>query len=112
MKQISANVYVETNFAGCNVGFVTTREGIVAIDTPMCPTEAVKWREEIISRGKVQYLVNTDQHIDHNSGNYFFPGTVIAHRAGRETLLMRTADEVIERVKRTDPQGLSLMEGY
>lgn len=38
MKQLSANVFVETGLRGANHGFVITSEGIVLIDTPHKPT--------------------------------------------------------------------------
>lgn len=112
MKQVTANVYVEIGFPGANVGIVTTRDGIVMIDAPMCPTDAMKWREEISRRGEVRYLINTDEHNDHNLCNYFFPGVVISHRGTRETLLNVPVDEVVGLVKAMDPGGLPLMEGY
>lgn len=112
MRQVTANVYVETGLRGCNVGFVTTREGIVMIDTPLYPTDIMRWREELNKRGEVRYLINTDPHPDHNSGNHFFPGVCIAHRASRETMLKRNIDQVKELIKYTDPGGLHLMEGY
>ena len=55
MKQITDNVYVETDFPGCNPTFITTKEGIVMIDTPMRPTDALKWRLNISEKGNVRY---------------------------------------------------------
>ena len=54
------------------------------IDTPMLPTYAVRWRDEIAQRGDLRYLINTEYHSDHISGNYFFPGTIISHQGVRE----------------------------
>ena len=112
MRQVTANVYIECGLRGCNLGFVTTREGIVMIDTPPYPTDAMKWREEISKSGEVRYLINTDSHRDHNLGNYFFPGICISHKEGRETLLLTMTDQVMEMVRHRDPGGLRLMEGY
>jgi cyclase len=112
MMQVCANVYVECGFGGCNVGFVTTTEGIVIIDTPLYPTNTMRWRDEISKRGEVKYLITTDPHPDHNSGSHFLPGIYIAHRESRERLLERTVDEVIGLVTHTDAQGLVFMEDY
>ena len=85
MKQITTNVFTEDgfsvppNYRGCNPSFVTTSEGIVLIDTPLLPTDAVKLRNEIAQRGKILYILNTDYHYDHVAGNYFFPRTVVSH---------------------------------
>ena len=79
MKQTSANVYVNTwppdkvLTHGSNNGFVTTSEGIVMIDTPYLPTNAVEWRDEIADKGEVLFIINTENHRDHITGNYFFP---------------------------------------
>ena len=112
MRQITSHVYVKCGLRGCNLGFVTTQEGIVMIDTPLHPTDTMKWREEIHRKGEVKYVINTDPHPDHNSGNHFFPGICIAHREGREALSSRKVDQVIALVQCTDPQGVDFMKGY
>jgi len=60
MQKITDNVYAETGFRGCNPGFVITTEGVVMIDTPQLPTDAIRWRDEIAKHGSVRYLINTD----------------------------------------------------
>ncbi len=112
MQQVSTNVYVETGFRGCNPGFVTTKEGIVMIDSPQNPSDAMKWREQMKGKGEVRYLINTEPHGDHVTGNFFFPGTVIAHQGTRDALSSFDLNMVMERMKVIDPEGLSLMEGY
>lgn len=112
MQQVSANVYVETGFRGCNPGFVTTKDGIVMMDSPQRPSDAVKWRDEMKGKGEIRYLINTEPHGDHVTGNFFFPGAVIAHEGTREALSSLSTDMIVERVKGIDPEGLSFMEGY
>jgi cyclase len=58
MQKITANVYVETGFRGCNTSFVVTGEGVVMIDTPMVPADAKKWAAEIAKYGPVRYVIN------------------------------------------------------
>ncbi len=90
MKQFTPNVHVEDQFSvpplcrGSNWGYITTADGIVMVDTPMVPRTAVKWRDEIAKRGEVRYVINTHHHVDHITGNYFFPGTVVSHEGVRE----------------------------
>jgi len=55
MQKVTDNVYAETEFAGCNPGFVVTSEGVVMIDTPQMPVDAIKWRDEIAKHGHVRY---------------------------------------------------------
>ncbi|MBI2829933.1 MAG: MBL fold metallo-hydrolase [Chloroflexi bacterium] len=111
MQKVSPNVYAETGFRGSNCGFVVTKEGVVMVDTPMTPTDAVKWREEIAKYGHVRYLINTEPHADHHTGNHFFGGTVIAHEGTRPAILASSVDQFRERFK-TSPENLSLLEGF
>ena len=112
MIQITKNVYVETGMPACNLGFVTTKEGIVMIDTPMRPTDAVKWRDEASKKGEIRYLINTEEHADHWQGSYFFPGVLITHQETRDKLAKVPTAEVTERVKQIDPAGVPLIKGY
>ena len=112
MDRVTENIYVQTDFRGCNPTFVTTKEGVVMIDTPMRPTDAMNWRGEISKWGEVRYLISTDPHIDHFLGNTFFPGVVIAHKGYREEMLKMPIDKTREMVKNIDPEGLFLMDGY
>ncbi|MFC2071752.1 MBL fold metallo-hydrolase [Chloroflexota bacterium] len=112
MQKITDNVYAETGFRGCNPGFVVTKEGVVMIDTPMIPTDAIKWRDEIAKHGLVRYLINTEPHSDHFTGNYFFQGTVVAHEGTREAILAASVEQFKERLKQMGPDSLHLMEGF
>ncbi len=112
MQKITDNVYVETGFRGCNPGFVVTRDGVVMIDTPQIPSEAIRWRDEIAKHGTVRYLINTEPHGDHFTGNHFFEGTVVAHEGTREAILAASVEQLKERLKEMDPDSLPLMEGF
>jgi len=97
------------------------------IDTPQLPTDAVKWRDDITQRGEVRYIINTHHHVDHTTGNYFFPGTVVSHEGVKEMFYtsgraltfgqpVQSPQPLIEHVrqitKERDPEGLPLMENY
>ena len=90
MKSITACVFAEDRFSvppncrGSNWGYLVTSEGIVMMDTPMVPRTALKWRSEIIRRGRICYTVNTHHHVDHTTGNFFFTGPVVSHEAVRK----------------------------
>lgn len=137
MKRIAPSVYVEDRFSvppddrGCNPSFVITPEGIVMIDTPMWPSDAVRWRDDLAKKGEVLYIINTHHHPDHITGNYFFPGTVISHEEVRQMFhapvtgkaTAQSADEtagpplglrghILDEIKERDPQGFALMEHY
>jgi cyclase len=72
MEKVTNNVYAATDIRGCNPGYVVTSEGVIIIDTPQLPTKAVAMREEALKKGPIRFLINTEQHIDHIFGNYFF----------------------------------------
>jgi len=112
MQKISANTYAETGFRGCNPGFVVTREGVVMIDTPQMPQDAISWREEIANYGPVRYLINTEPHGDHFTGNYFFEGTVVAHEGTREAILAASLEQFKENLKTMSPESLPLVKDY
>jgi len=112
MQKITQNVFVETGFRGCNVGFVVTEAGVVMIDTPYIPRDAVKWRDEIAKHGTVRYLINTEPHADHFTGNYFFEGTVVAHDGTRQAILDASVAQLREYLKQTDPESLPLVDKF
>src|SRR4030043_1177718 len=112
MQKITENVFVETDFRGCNVGFVVTDEGVVMIDTPYIPRDAVAWRDEVARHGTVRYLINTEPHADHFTGNYFFAGTVVAHEGTRQAILDASVEQLKEYLKQIDPQSVSLVDKY
>jgi cyclase len=112
MQKVTDNVYVETGFQGSNNTFVVTTEGVVMIDTPQMPADAIKWRDEIARHGKVRYVINSEPHADHFTGNHFFEGTVVAHDGVREAVLASSVEQLIKQTKETAPDNLPLLEGF
>jgi cyclase len=106
MKKIAGNVYVETGFRGCNPSFVVTSAGIVMIDTPQVPSDAKRWRDEVAKYGEVVYVIDTEPHADHFSGNVYLGGTVIGHEGTREAILAATPKQLEEMLQRTAPEEL------
>jgi cyclase len=82
MEQVTANVFTETKLRGCNPSYVTTSDGVVVVDTPQLPTRAVAMRREAEGHGAIRYVINTEHHVDHIFGNYYFKGagTVVHHQ--------------------------------
>jgi cyclase len=113
MQKITKNVYVETGFHGSNVGFVVTNKGIVMVDTPMWPSEAVQWRDQVAKHGTARYLINTEPHQDHFSGNYFYKCPIVAHEGTRNAILTTTSVEQYKNnLKQMDPASIPLMRRY
>jgi cyclase len=82
MESVTPNVYTTTKLRGCNPSFVTTADGVVVVDTPQLPTKAVAMRGMAEAKGPIRYIVNTEHHVDHIFGNFYFrgAGTVVNHR--------------------------------
>lgn len=88
-EELSDGVFINTHYRGCTPGFVHTEEGIVMVDAPLIPKQAIDWRDQIQDEypdHPLLVMVNTDHHRGHALGNqYFAPCKVIAHeRAHKE----------------------------
>jgi cyclase len=90
MENVTANVVTQTKLRGCNPSFVTTSDGVVVIDTPQLPTKAVEMRKLAESHGPIRYLINTEHHVDHIFGNYYFKGAgiVVNHQGLYERFMV------------------------
>ena len=82
------------------------------IDSPHKPTDALKLKAEIAKHGQLRYIINTEPHGDHWTGNAFFDAPVIAHEGVRARILETDLEEHIERVANFGPEEGPLMVGY
>ena len=112
MQQLTSNVFVETQVRGCNFGYVTTSDGIVMIDSPQKPSDALKLKAEIEKKGPLRYIINTEPHGDHWTGNAFFDAPVIAHEGVRTRILGTDMEQHVARVGAYGPDEPQLLEGY
>jgi glyoxylase-like metal-dependent hydrolase (beta-lactamase superfamily II) len=115
MRQIGPNVYAEMYFWGCNPGFLVTSDGVLLIDTPQQPIDAVRWREAMVAHGKpLRYLVNTEPHQDHIKGNMFFPGVEVLGQTGLQARYDALApsflsEQAFDAMKQDDPDSVFLL---
>src|SRR5262249_53631586 len=112
MKQLTANVFVETELRGSNHGIVTTSDGIVMIDTPHKPGDALRLKADVERRGRLRYILNTEPHGDHWTGNSYFDGPVVAHEGVRTRILTTDLPAHVARVATFGPEEPKLLEGY
>ena len=112
MQQLTRNVFVETQVRGCNFGFVTTSDGIVMIDSPHKPSDALKLKAEIEKRGRRRYIINTEPHGDHWTGNGFFDAPVVAHEGVRTRIFNTDMEQHVARVGTFGPEEPKLLVGY
>ncbi|HYM84276.1 MAG TPA: MBL fold metallo-hydrolase [Candidatus Dormibacteraeota bacterium] len=115
LENVTPNVCTTTKLRGCNPSFVTTSDGVVVIDTPQLPTKAVAMRQAAESRGPIRYVINTEHHVDHIFGNYYFKGagTVVNHRALYERFMVVFPDldpfaYAYQSIPGDDPKGTAL----
>ena len=115
MENVTERVFVETGLRGCNPGYVVTSEGVVVVDTPQLPTKAVEMRRQAEQHGEIRYLINTEHHVDHIFGNYYFKGTgtVVNHRGVFENFMVVTPDldpfaYAAEAIPTDDPEGAAI----
>jgi cyclase len=115
-EKVTPNVRTDTTIRGCNPSYVVTSDGVVVVDTAQLPTKAVAMREEAESHGPIRYIVNTEHHVDHIFGNYFFKGagTVIHHKGVADNFMTPTPlldpfDYAAEAIPMSDPDGAAIM---
>jgi cyclase len=113
VRRIAERVFAEIYFWGCNSGFVTTSDGVLLIDTPQQPIDAVRWRERALEYGRPRHLVNTEPHPDHIRGNAYFPGVEVIGQEQMvdryaQALPMMTGPQTLETLKTADPDSVWL----
>jgi glyoxylase-like metal-dependent hydrolase (beta-lactamase superfamily II) len=112
VERLTPNVFVETQRQGANHGYVTTAAGIVLIDTPFMPSDALQLRREIEAAGRLRYVINTEPHWDHWSSNRFFDAPAVAHEGVRERMLAMDLEKHRARIDRFGPGKLDLFDAY
>jgi cyclase len=111
MRRISKNTYADPFRWGCVPGFIVTSDGVLLVDTPQQPIDAVRWRDAIRDQfGPIRHLVNTEPHGDHIRGNAYFPGVEVIGQAGmveryQQWIPRITSEELHESLKTTDPDS-------
>ena len=112
MENVTPNIFTETKVRGCNYSYVVTSDGVVVIDTGQLPTKAMALREEAESHGPIRYVINTEHHVDHIFGNYFFKGAgTVVHHQGVYDNFMVVGPELdpfayaAEAIPTDDPEG-------
>ena len=115
MEKVTKNVFAETKIRGCNPGYVTTSDGVVVIDTPQLPSRAVAMHKEAEKYGPIRYLINTEHHVDHIFGNYYFKSAehVIAHEETYQQFMVvgpeiNPYEYAKEAIPTDDPEGMPL----
>jgi cyclase len=115
-ENVTPNVKTDITIRGCNPSYVVTSDGVVVIDTPQLPTRAVAMRAEVEAIGPIRYLINTEHHVDHIFGNYYFrgmSGKVVMHQGLYDNFMVSTPlldpfDYAAEAIPMSDPEAASI----
>ena len=114
LEQVTPNVFTTAQLRGCNPSFVVTSDGVVVIDTPQLPSHAVAMRAAAEKHGPIRYVINTEHHIDHIFGNYYFKGAgaVIHHQSVYDNFMAVYPEldpfAYAEEAMADDPEGRAL----
>ena len=116
MQRVTPHVFTSTEIRGCNPSYVVTSAGVVVIDTPQLPTKAVAMRRAAEEHGPIRYVVNTEHHVDHIFGNYWFKGAgeVVHHRGVADNFMVPTPDldpfaYALEAIPTDDPDAADIV---
>jgi len=88
MEEITEGVFVETDYAGVNVGAVITEMGVVCIDTPSYPRDARDWamRVERLQSRPIRYIILTDGNGDRILNTRWLNAPIVTQQAVSELL--------------------------
>lgn len=112
MQIYKKNIFVETAYLGANVSCVATERGLVLIDSPFLPGDAMEWvglvREQ--TGKEIAYQINTDHHFDHVLGNAFTTENVICHdKAARGIAFLEDRENLMRIIEGTFPDSRDLL---
>lgn len=113
MDQLTENTFYMNRYP--TVGMVVTSEGVLAVDGPMKPGDAVEWRDFIETKGPLRYNINTEHHQDHIASNWYLGAdTIVSSEITYASFLtsLPSAEVAKERMLKYDPECRDLLEGY
>lgn len=114
LQQITSRVHVEVAHLGSNNSIIVGDDGLILVDSPHRPTDAIRWNETVSKFGETRFVVNTDHHPDHTIGNFWQGGEVVSHRGTRERLLVEppTDEYLRDLFARIDPEAVPWVDDY
>ena len=91
MKEIIADIYIESSYAGVTLGAVRMPDGLLFIDAPLYAKDAQSWRSSLVKPGSSsdRLLVLLDEHLDRTAGARAMKCTTITHERAAQSLSTR-----------------------
>ena len=96
MEQVAPGVYVENRYAGGNVGFVVTADGVVCVDVPMLLQDVREWTAQIqsVTDKPIVALIETDCDPERTAGTAWVDAPLVAHDAAWDRIKTQNSDRV------------------
>jgi cyclase len=116
--RVSPHCLTRTRDRGCNPGLVTTSDGVVFIDSPQLPSDAIAWIDAASQLGQQLILINTEHHIDHSVGNHFFDIPIIGQEGTRARfydffpIWGSSIKDAMQMFQKLDPEGAAKVREY
>ena len=102
--------------ADANVTIIETREGVVLIDTGQTPAESriVSGIVKKLTLHPVRFIILTEPHGDHASGNFVFspPATVVAHAGATESMKKANFEARNKQLIAAHPEMRDALKGF
>jgi cyclase len=102
MKEIAPDIFIETRYAGGNVGAICTGKGVICIDIPTAPDQVSHWLFSLrqVTDEPLISLVQTDYDLYRTASTNLVDVPVIAHEAAWDRMSRLYArDKTIQQVK-------------
>ena len=117
IKQIKDGIYVYVGKEfNSNCGIILTQDGVVLIDSGHNPTDsrAILAAVKKLTPLPVLYLIDTEPHGDHTTGNFVFspPAIVIAHEGATESMKAAYSPERNQKLMAQSPEMRAAFEGF
>jgi cyclase len=116
-RQIKEGIYVQLgNNGSSNSGIILTQEGVVVIDSGRTPADSREMMAAIkkLTSQPIRFLINTEIHDDHTSGNFVFspPGIVINSQGAGAAMRAAFNPKEIEDLRAQSPAMREAVEGF
>jgi len=116
IKQLSPSVWADIGEARPNPSLIAAEGGVILVDSPELPQEAIAWRAFAESKGALRALVMTDHHADKTIGTHFLspPAVVLANEgcAAAFGSSFKDAAAVRAYIAKVDPAGRQIEDDY
>jgi glyoxylase-like metal-dependent hydrolase (beta-lactamase superfamily II) len=64
MRKIASDIFIEDEYPAVTLGSVVTKDGVIAVDSPLRVDDTRAWISTLSDLGRVRYMVLLDSHID------------------------------------------------